>query len=430
MLQNLFIDNLPKKRIIFNNFEQEISLEQFLTDVDSLTKKLLATPNQRWALCYQNPYSFAVALCAVLESKNNPVLLPNSQHGTIKLLKKEFDSILSDIPNLLLNSKHQKNLGQQRINAKDEGYITFFTSGSTATPKKIIRSLTQITKEIETLESAFGSLIKNSAIFATVSHQHIYGLLFYILWPLYTKRIIHIPTLIYPESIESTLNQNGATTLITSPSLLTRMPNIKITNKAITIFSSGGKLKSTPVTGGNIIDILGSTETGGVAFRNISDYNWTPLPKVKVAIKNHCLKVSSPFCSNGCFVMGDKAQINPDGSFQLLERADRIVKIEGKRTSLTEIENILKQQQFIQEAIAISMEAKRQYIAVVIVLNSKGKEYLKTNSKKALNTELKKQLAQYFDTIILPKKIRYLDKIPENNQGKHVLMEIKNLFNN
>ena len=428
------------KKIIFKNGNLNISSNKFLSDVKLLAAKLSISQHKRWVLCYQNSYLFTVALFAVLCSNRHPVLLPNNQHGTIRFFAHEFDAVLSDNTQLTEHSD-QSNFFQSILS--EDQTLTLFTSGSTGTPKKISRTLKQLMNEIEILELLFHSQIEHSLIYSTVSHQHIYGLLFYILWPMCAGRTICFSALNYPKSIESAIQSTPSVTLISSPALLARMNNKKITVKQLTIFSSGGLLKKQDAlkvyqsTGTFPIEVLGSTETSGVGFRqqndSAADSSWIPLPKVKIQIDSNtqCLKVQSPFFEgkNG-FVMGDKVKINQDGTFQLLERADRIAKIEEKRVSLVEIEEKLKQYALINDAYAIPMESNRQYIAVVIVLRQEGKDILNEKGKIFLNEELKNLMSQYFDRILLPKRFRYIDEIPVNQQGKYVISDIRKLFEN
>ena len=441
MLQNLLIDNGLKEKIAFQNASQNICYNQFLLDINILADTIATQSSRSWALCYKNSYAFAVALFAILQNQGHPILLPNYQSGTIESLRGKFDAILSDMPLVTIDATSTQVVTgtymytlrkQQNKNTSDGNSITLYTSGSTTQPKKVIRTLEQMICEIEVLEHTFGHLLGNATIYATVSHQHIYGLLFYILWPLHAGRIINFSTLTCPENVAAILNQKHSVALITSPSLLMRMPPLTRINAKNIIFSSGGKLTLPPTLKGSIFDVLGSTETSGVAFRKLPANNWTPLSTVNVQLdkKTQCLKISSPFsfCSQNGFIMGDMAQINTDGSFQLLDRTDRIVKIEGKRCSLVEIEALVKTHKFVKDAYVLAMEANRQYIAMLIVLTAAGKKQLRLQGKKFINSELKKLLTQYVDAIILPKQFRYTDAIPVNTQGKRVLTEIKKLF--
>src|ERR1043166_1376506 len=79
--------------------------------------------------------------------------------------------------------------------------LALFTSGSTGAPQAIRKKLSQMTAEVATLEKQFGALVGGADIVATVSHQHIYGLLFKILWPLAAGRAIYARSLSFLEEL-------------------------------------------------------------------------------------------------------------------------------------------------------------------------------------------------------------------------------------
>src|ERR1043166_3181304 len=79
--------------------------------------------------------------------------------------------------------------------------LVLFTSGSTGTPQAIKKRLSQMAAEVATLEKQFGALLGEADIVATVSHQHIYGLLFKILWPLAAGRAIYVRSLSFLEEL-------------------------------------------------------------------------------------------------------------------------------------------------------------------------------------------------------------------------------------
>ncbi len=56
--------------------------------------------------------------------------------------------------------------------------LVLYTSGSTGTAQAIPKKLAQLGAEVAALETQFGALLGAADITATVSHQHIYGLLF------------------------------------------------------------------------------------------------------------------------------------------------------------------------------------------------------------------------------------------------------------
>lgn len=430
-------------------------------------QEIPATEHKRWALCFKDSAQFTTALLAVLSNNREPILLPNNQPGTLKALADEYDAILTDEQCHTQGQRHSSEGGNPEIilsSRFSENDITFFTSGSTGEPKKVSRTLKQLICEIEALEQLFGTRMANSVIYSTVSHQHIYGFLFYILWPLYAGRKTHQPVLSYPEQIiEAINNATSAVTIISSPALLKRIDNLTVTplkkgiqgNNGIlafagmthqgekrntTIFSSGGLLEKADAdqvyncVGSYPIEVFGSTETSGVAYRQqdqLTNNSWQPLPGVQLSLAadNHCLVVRSAFIDDqNCITMGDIAQIHNDGSFDLLGRADRIVKIEEKRASLPAIEHLLAQDELVSAAYTLKLDGKRQSIGAIIELTPKGQNLLEKMGKLWLNNRLKIVLCEHIERLLLPRQFRYVEKIPTNSQGKYVLTELKQLF--
>ena len=81
---------------------------------------------------------------------------------------------------------------------RDAPFAEFETSGTTGEGRWIPKALRHLEDEIETLEAVFGARLPRGArVFATVSHQHIYGLLFRVLWPLGAGRPFHANLLLH-----------------------------------------------------------------------------------------------------------------------------------------------------------------------------------------------------------------------------------------
>jgi len=439
----MFADFSNLNRVVFCHQGVHIDAGRFYTDVASLTAYLSRSSSQRWLLCYEDSYRFSVALFAVLHAKRQPILLPNNKPGMIKHFKKEYDAVLSDDTFLEACTTGLSREVPRLAKLDDSQAIVLFTSGSTGEPKKIIRTLDHLMSEITVLEELFGDEVKSKPVYSTVFHQHLYGLLFYILWPIKAGRPIYCPSLLYPEQVSRAIKDSyqefKGTILITTPSLLKRLSCLTWNKPGLTVFSSGGLLSETTAKqidqslGVYPIEVFGSTETSGVAYRQQRSKNqvWTPLPRVNVDIDDETnrIKIRSPFfeAENG-FLMGDLAKQQGEG-FLLMGRADRIAKIEEKRVSLTEIENHLKQSDLISEAVTIVLNSNRQCTVAIIVLTKKGMKQLVSEGKVKLNKCFQQQLCQYFDRTVIPKKFRYVKEIPINSQGKYVHHDLKELFN-
>ncbi len=73
--------------------------------------------------------------------------------------------------------------------------LVLYTSGSTGAAQPVAKNLGQMAAEVAHLEKQFGALLGAADVISTVSHQHIYGLLFNVLWPLAAGRRIQASAL-------------------------------------------------------------------------------------------------------------------------------------------------------------------------------------------------------------------------------------------
>jgi hypothetical protein len=109
----------------------------------------------------------------------------------------------------------------------------------------------------------------------------------------------------------------------------------------------------------------------------------------------------------------------PEGGFVLLGRADRIVKIEEKRVSLTGIEQALVATGRVAEARALMVDSDGALrLAVVAVPSATGWQLLRDEGKRAFNEVLRRELLQRVERVALPRRFRYVRALPVNSQGK------------
>jgi len=192
-------------------------------------------------------------------------------------------------------------------------------------------------------------------------------------------------------------------------------------------------------TGKSIIEVLGSTETGGIAWRaqgnSIAEQPWVAFPGVKVRIaEESALEVSSPFIDPDGLPQwvttgdGARAGDRPE-EFFLTGRLDRVVKIEEKRVSLGEVEGILEQSELVKDAAVVTVLAgARVTLGAALVLSGAGQLLLESAGRKAVRLELQSRLREHFDPIHVPRLWRFIDSLPVNQQGKRLFAEIQRLF--
>lgn len=319
--------------------------------------------------------------------------------------------------------------------------LVVFTSGSTGEAQAIPKHLSQLAQEVETLERTFGAEIGDADIVATVSHQHIYGLLYKILWPLASRRAFLSRTLEYPEELLDALTGRRSA-LMTSPALLRRLPEDMDWSAARAglraVFSSGGPLPAAAalaterLLGTTPIEVLGSSETGGVATRRQragADARWTAFPGIEVRVEEGRLAVRSAYLPDDAwFTTADLAELAPDGTFRLGGRADRIAKIEGKRVSLAGIERALAASPWVSDVRVIALSAPREQLAAVVALSDEGAAALAGGGKAALSHALRALLAEGTERIALPRRWRFVRALPVDSQGKTTTAALAALF--
>lgn len=320
--------------------------------------------------------------------------------------------------------------------------LVIFTSGSTGAPQAVHKQLAQLLTEVRSLELLFGATLGDCDIVATVSHQHIYGLLFKVLWPLVSHRTFVAESVVYPEQLIALLANGRPTAVVSGPAHLKRLPATldwpSVRDNIVAVFASGGPLPADAVTatearlGTTPVEVYGSSETGGIAWRcrtGGADCAWTPLPGVEVRSVDDCLAVRSPhLASADWFVMADYASFDDDGHFLLHGRADRLVKIEGKRVSLEGMERALLNTGLLADVRVVQLESTRDELGAVAVPNARGWESIIENGVKALRTQLDAVLTQSVERLAHPRRWRWLDALPVNADGKTSRLMLQQMF--
>jgi 3-hydroxymyristoyl/3-hydroxydecanoyl-(acyl carrier protein) dehydratase len=401
---------------------------------------LMARPEKRWLLASDDPQAFVINFLALLHAGKAVVIPPNTQPGTLTALAGVFDACLSDAPSASGSPLPAP------LAAIDPGLaeIDLYTSGSSGEPKRVHKTLLQLEAEVAILESLWGSILGGAPIMATAPHQHIYGLLFRVLWPLSTGRVFDNVTCAHPDMLQQRLATFGRAALVSSPAQLSRLPELltlaSLGSQLNVIFSSGGPLLAATAQtfsqqlGAAPIEIFGSTETGGVAWRRQdarADADvWTSFPGIEVtASATGALTLRSPFiASDDPWVMDDGIALLSPGRFRLLGRLDRIVKIEEKRLSLPDMEARLSIHPWIAACALVSLTGRRQSIGAVIVLSAEGRGQVEREGRRALTQALRKHLAGYFEAVLLPRHWRLSEHLPTDARGKLAHAALESLF--
>ena len=167
--------------------------------------QLQAQANQRYALYTEDAYPFAVLLFALFHAGKEVWIPGNNRPGMAAQLQEQAGcQLIGDwdagqpFDYQLTRYWQATQFSLSPLNPA-ETKLVIFTSGSTGQPKAIEKRLFQLQNEIAVLEQLWGKRLGSSEILSTVSHQHIYGLLFRVLWPLSAGRCFHSSIYLNPE---------------------------------------------------------------------------------------------------------------------------------------------------------------------------------------------------------------------------------------
>ncbi|HEX5792886.1 MAG TPA: AMP-binding protein [Rheinheimera sp.] len=395
-------------------------------------------PGDTVLLYQRDSLRFAVWFVALCQLGKHIVLAPDEQPDTLKLAGAHCDW---QAPQTELSCTAEV-VYQPLLSLQDSSKISFFTSGSTGQPKLVSKRLSQLLLEVQTLEQQFAPTFSAQPVFAaTVSYQHIYGLLFRMLWPLCYGYLQYRQQLSYLEQWQALLRQHNLV-LIASPAHLARFDDIAVlaplAQRCLRIFSSGGPLADTvpprylAALGQAPTEVFGSTETGGIAFRqrDIAGAPWQVFSGIRIGYGDEqALQLSSPYLDNaGIFTTADKVELVTAHRFHLLGRLDRVVKIAEKRLSLPELEQHCLSSDLVAQAAAVVLCQPKTQLALAVVLSPEGKQLLQQHGKLAVNQRLKQHLLARFERVMLPRKFRYVACLPYNQQGKLPQMQLEALF--
>ena len=448
-LAQLFQADRSLDSVICFDDKSQISWQEFHHDVAKLCGLLSDSPAQRTAICTQDSYLFTVAFMACALSSKQIVLPGNYQPEALYELSSEYDLLLVDESIQVVNNTNVLLLSNQLFDTQTNDTINesidlgavklvLFTSGSSGTPKAIHKTLQQLDIEIAELSKNWQSMLTGSRVHSTVSHQHIYGLLFRILWPLCSSVPFSRFNLEYPEQIVSYADSKMV--LVSSPALLKRLSEEQSAKTLVGIFSSGGPLpleaaqQARTLFGELPIEVFGSTETGGIAYRQQVNAQtpWQLFSCIKAELnQENCIKLLSPYIDrDNWYQTADECEMVSDNQFILKGRTDRIIKIEEKRISLVEVEKRLEQLSWINECAVIPFEEpNRLILASVIVLSDEGKQMLNSVGKGKFWLLLRNELRKWLEPIAVPRRFRVVEEIPLNSQGKRLTPQIEQIIN-
>lgn len=441
------LDTLPAGAEVAWCGQQYVTAGQLRADVATLASWLAAHPARHWALCLDDAYAFTVALLAcgmagcvaVLPGHRRPAgLEEQAPYIEALLVDGDWSSAVLSFPVC-----HWQAVMAAPVSAAPTTpwpaplSVLMFTSGSTGVPQAILKQERELLAEVEIQAGLWADALAGAVILATVSQQHIYGLLFRILLPLRLGLPLAAATCTTPEQLQAAVRGlMRPWALISSPAFLEHLDPELSCPGARWLVSSGGPLSASGAAlsqrclGLSPVELYGSSETGGIAWRQQHGSDWMLLPGLTLSVDAaETWWLTSPFLPAGQrWALSDRLVWQENG-FRLLGRADRVIKLAEKRISLDEVERRLRAVPWIAEAAVVPLEiGGRRCLGAVLIPSAEGWRLHATLGEGRLLLQLRQALRPWLEPVALPRRLRCLSAMPVNSQGKRPYAVLKELF--
>ncbi|MEN3014458.1 MAG: acetate--CoA ligase [bacterium] len=151
----------------------------------------------------------------------------------------------------------------------------------------------------------------------------------------------------------------------------------------------------------------------------------SPWPGMMMGILNDDQKYKEVYWSKfeRMYYPGDYALRNEEGYFQLLGRADEVIKIAGHRIGTFEVESAILENDFVSEAAVVGVpdEIKGEVIVAFVTL----KEGVQKDQE--LKQKIISKVKEVLGPIIVFSDIFFVDKLPKTRSGKIMRRLLKNV---
>ena len=407
-----------------------LSQSQFLGSCLALSDQL---PGARYAinLCEDRGLFLHAFAAVIVRGQTN--LLPSSRvPGVVKEAAAMFADayLISDapfedigIPQLLirqdtLSAQIWPGVAIPEIPGTQTACIVF-TSGSTGGPQPHLKSWRNLVTTAGLCAERFlGSISQTHVnIIATVPPQHMYGLELSVMLALTGAGATHAARPFFPEDMRAALaSVPEPRLLVTTPvhlkslaaSTLEFPPLFKIIS-ATAPLSRDLAQRAEQVLQTEVHEIYGCTEAGSMCTRRTVDgERWQPYPGLHLLHHAGMTHVTGPHL-DAPVATPDVVETHADGSITLLGRAGDMVKVAGKRASLTQLTGKLLAIPGVEDGVVFLPDLKgaaEVRLAAVVVAPGLSEQ------------QILSALALQVDPVFLPRPLHRVETLTRNALGK------------
>lgn len=285
--------------------------------------------------------------------------------------------------------------------------ITFATSGSSGPPKYLEHPRSRLDTEVAAIaRQMFADTAQTARIISAVPPHHIYGFLWSVLLPLHRG----LDCIDLHEDAPSALvrNARAGDIILATPYLWEKFATFGLTlPKGVTGVTSGGPTNANTwraaatVGLGRMIEVYGSTETGGIGWRDDQTADYTLLPHL-VRVENRVIRQAD---ESAC-VLQDRLHWSDQTAFSVTGRLDRVVQVAGTNVNLGLVEQTLCAVDDVHQS-AVRLDGHRLKAFVVPI----------AGAEEGLEKTLREHV-QTLAAVARPDHFTFGDTLPRNATGK------------
>ena len=411
-----------------------ISAGQFIAEAQALASQL---PQGRPINLCQDRYHFALGLAAALLRGQTSLMPPNALPETLRQVPAGGGQ-----PYLLVDDHHNTDAGLPTVQvsrppvaqaahevpqvAADLEAVCLLTSGSTGAPQPHAKCwgplVANIGAEAERLAQMLGRpSLQGITLVATVPAQHSYGLESTVLLALLGGASFDAGRPFYPADIVDALQAvPEPRALVTTPFHLKTLllaglppPAVALTLSATAPLSPQLAGQAEQAFGGQLIEIYGCTEAGQVASRRTTaGETWQTLGELRISrsvghggetyevVGGHVLEPTA---------LADVLDLQDSQHFKLLGRANDLIHVAGKRSSLAHLNFHLNRIEGVDDgAFWLPDEVAEGVVRPVAFVVAP------TLSAAQVIAALRAQL----ESVFVPRRVVKVDALPREATGK------------
>ena len=424
-----------------------VSAAQFLADARRLAE-LLPAQGQPINLCGDR-YLFAVGLAAALLRGQTTLMPPNGLPDTLARLRGAYPALyaLSDdaafdvgaLERVLVEREHapiNAAMVMPQI-AADQVAVCLLTSGSTGLPQPHAKRwgplVMNIGAEAERLAAFIGQpTLAGLNVVATVPPQHSYGFESSVLLALLGGAAFDSSPAFFPADIAHALARlPRPRALVTTPFHLktlmlsgVELPPVDLLLSATAPLSPQLAAQAEAAFGGPLVEIYGCTEAGQVASRRTTAGDmWHTLGALHLRseVAGEAGAEVEQFIVQGGHVieptpLADVLQLEDATHFRLLGRANDLINVAGKRSSLAHLNYHLNRIEGVHDgAFWLPDDVPEAVVRPVAFVVAPGLG----------SAQIVQALRGHLESVFLPRRVVHVDALPREATGKLTLQTLR-----